>query len=201
MKKIMVLGAGTMGGGIAQAAASAGYGVFLWDMETSYVEKGLTDIKNNLEKLEAKGKTESDQTLKIISRIKGCTDFEVGKDADMVIEAVLENMEIKKKVYYELDQVIQPMAILATNTSSLSITAIASATRRPDKVIGMHFFNPVPKMQQVEVIKGIGTSEETYLATIHLAKKMGKTPVKIEEAPGFAVNRLLIPMINEAVIS
>ncbi len=199
MKKVLVLGAGTMGSGIAQVVAQAGHEVILRDIEMSFVEKGLATIKKNLDKLAEKGKLTAEGKTAVEQRIKGCVDLDEAKDVDLVIEAIIENLELKKKVYKELDEKIQPNAIFASNTSSLSITAIASATKRPDKVIGMHFFNPVPVMKLVEVIKGAGTSEETFEVIFKLAEEIGKTPVKIEEAPGFAVNRLLVPMINEAI--
>jgi len=199
MKKIMVLGAGTMGGGIAQVAAQSGYEVIVRDVETRFVEKGLATINKNLEKQVEKGKISAQEKAETQARLKGCIDIADGKDVDIVIEAIVENMDLKLKVYKELDSIIQPNAILASNTSSISITAIAAVTKRPDKVVGMHFFNPVPVMKLVEVIKGGATSEETFKTTFELAQKMGKTPVKVEEAPGFAVNRVLIPMINEAI--
>ncbi|MFY9175600.1 MAG: 3-hydroxybutyryl-CoA dehydrogenase [Peptococcia bacterium] len=198
MNKVMVLGAGTMGAGIAQVVAQAGCEVIIRDVEMRFVEKGLATIKKNLSKLVEKGKMTAEESAEIEKRIKGCVDLEDGQDVDLVIEAIIENLEVKKKVYQELDEKIQPKAILASNTSSLSITAIASATKRPDRVIGMHFFNPVPVMKLVEVIKGAGTSEETFKTVFEFAGKIGKTAVKVEEAPEFAVNRLLVPMINEA---
>jgi len=198
VKKVMILGAGTMGSGIAQVVAQAGYEVIIRDMETRFVEKGLATIKKNLGKLVEKGKMTAGEMAEIEKRLKGCVNLEEGKDADLVIEAIVENLELKEKVYRELDAVLQPEAILASNTSSLSITAIAAATKRPGKVIGMHFFNPVPVMQLVELIKGAGTSEETFALASEFVAKLGKTAVKVEEAPGFAVNRILVPMINEA---
>ncbi|MBZ4653956.1 MAG: hbd1 [Peptococcaceae bacterium] len=199
MKKVMVLGAGTMGSGIAQVVARAGYEVLLKDVETSYVEKGLATINMNLGRLVSKGKISQQEKADVEKRIKGCVNLEEGKDVDLVIEAVIENLELKKKVFQELDVVIQPNAVLASNTSSLSITALAAVTKRPHKVLGMHFFNPVPVMQLVELIKGANTAEETFNEALEFVKKVGKTPVKVEEAPGFAVNRILVPMINEAV--
>ena len=198
MKKIMVLGAGTMGSAIAQVAAQAGYDVVMRDIDLKFVEKGLNSIEKSLSKLVEKGKLSAEDKAGIKARIKGCVDIAEGKDADVVIEAILEKMELKKAVFQELDNVVQPDAILASNTSSLSITALAAATKRADKVIGTHFFNPVPVMKLVEIIKGAATSEETYRITYELIKTMGKTPVTVQEAPGFAVNRLLVPMINEA---
>lgn len=199
MKKIMVIGAGTMGSAIAQLAAQAGHDVIMRDIEVKYVEKGLSNIHKSLDRLVNKGTLTAPDKAGIIGRIKGTTNLADGKDVDFVIEAVMEKMELKKKVFRELDEVIRPDAILASNTSSLSITEVGSVTRRPEKVIGTHFFNPIPMMQLVEVVKGAATSEETFRETFTLIEKMGKTPVKVEEAPGFAVNRLLVPMINEAV--
>lgn len=199
MMKIMVLGAGTMGAGIAQVVAQAGYEVVIRDVDMRFVDKGISTIVKNLAKMVEKGKLSAERKAEIEGRIKGCVDLADGKDVDLVIEAIIENLELKKKVYQELDQVIQPNAILASNTSSLSITALGAATKRSDKVIGMHFFNPVPVMGLVEITKGAGSSEETFNLSFEFAKKVGKTPIRVEEAPGFAVNRILVPMINEAV--
>ncbi|MBI6871119.1 3-hydroxybutyryl-CoA dehydrogenase [Clostridium aciditolerans] len=197
--KIFVLGAGTMGSGIVQAFAQSGYEVVMRDIEESFVQRGFGIISKNLEKSVQKGKITEDEKKDIVSRITPTTDMSLAKDADLVVEAAVENMSIKKKIFAELDGLCKPEAILATNTSSLSITDVASATKRPDKVIGMHFFNPVPVMKLVEVIKGIATSEETKNIVVEVSKKLGKDPVEVEEAPGFVVNRILIPMINEAV--
>lgn len=194
----MILGAGTMGAGIAQVFAASGFEVVLRDVETSFVEKGIARIAKNLNKMVDKGKITNEEKDDILKRITGTTDLEVGKDADIVIEAIIENLEVKKQVFQELDKIVKPEAILASNTSSLSITAIGAATKRLDQVIGMHFFNPVPVMKLVEVIKGAATSNETFEIAFKLAQEVGKSPVKVEEAPGFAVNRILVPMINEA---
>lgn len=194
----MILGAGTMGSGIAQVVAQAGYEVIVRDVEQRFVDKGLAGVSKNLAKMVEKGKLTAEKKAEIEGRLSGTVDLAAGQDADLVIEAVIENLELKKKVYAELDAIVQPKAILASNTSSLSITALASCTKRPGQVIGMHFFNPVPVMSLVELIKGAGTSEETYAAAFEFVKSVGKTPVKVEEAPGFAVNRILVPMINEA---
>ena len=196
--KILVIGAGAMGSGIAQVAAQAGNDVYLRDIDIKFVEKGLAGITKNLTKLADKGKISAEEKDAILGRIKGILTIEEGKDADVVIEAAIERMDLKKKIFAELDEIVQPNAILATNTSSLSITDIASATKRPSKVIGMHFFNPVPVMALVEVIRGLAASDETYTTISELAKSLGKTPVLVEEAPGFVVNRILTPMINEA---
>lgn len=199
MKKIMVVGAGTMGAGIAQVLAQAGNQVVLRDIEQRFVDKGLSTISKNLDRLVNKEKITLETKAEVEGRITGTLDLESGKDADLIIEAIIENIEAKKRVFSELDNVCQPNTILASNTSSISITAIAAATKRPDKVIGMHFFNPVSVMKLVEVIKGAGTSNETFQEVYGIVKNAGKTPVTVEEAPGFAVNRLLLPMINEAV--
>ncbi|AQR94604.1 3-hydroxybutyryl-CoA dehydrogenase [Clostridium saccharoperbutylacetonicum] len=197
--KIFVLGAGTMGAGIVQIFAEAGYQVIMRDIEDSFVQKGFTNITKNLDKAVKKEKITEESRNEVLGRIIATTDINLAKDADLVIEAAIENMNIKKKIFAELDNVCKPETILATNTSSLSITDVASATKRPDKVIGMHFFNPVPVMKLVEVITGMATSAETKDTVIEITKKVGKDPVEVKEAPGFVVNRILIPMINEAV--
>lgn len=197
--KIFVLGAGTMGGGIVQTFAEAGYNVIMRDIEEGFVQRGLGAIAKNLQRNVEKGKMSEEEKNQILGRITATTDINLAKEADLIVEAAVENMEIKKKIFAELDGICKPEAILATNTSSLSITEVASATKRPDKVIGMHFFNPVPVMKLVEVIKGIATSKETSNAIMELSTKIGKDPVEVEEAPGFVVNRVLMPMINEAV--
>jgi 3-hydroxybutyryl-CoA dehydrogenase len=199
MKKVMVLGAGTMGSGIAQVVAQAGYEVIVRDVEQDFVDKGLAGIDKNLTKMVDRGKLSAEEKVEIQGRIKGTVDLADGKDVDLVIEAIVEDFEVKKKVFQELDELVQPKAILASNTSSLSITGIAACTKRPGQVIGMHFFNPVPVMKLVELINGAATTEETFAAAFEFVEKIGKTPVKIEESPGFAVNRMLVPMINEAV--
>ena len=199
MKKIGVLGTGTMGAGIIQVCAQNGYEVVLRARRQTSVDKGIATVEKNLSKMVAKEKITEDDKAAIMARIHGSTDIEIVKDADLIIEAATEDMEAKKALFAELDQLCAANTILATNTSSLSITEIASATNRPDKVIGMHFFNPVPAMKLVEIIKGLATSEETKSVIVELSQKLGKTPVEVEEAPGFVVNRILIPMINEAI--
>jgi len=196
--KILVLGAGTMGSGIAQTFAQSGYEVIIRDIDDEYVKKGIAGIDKNLSRSIKKKRLTEEEKTEILERISGTTDIKYAEDVDLVVEAAVENMDIKKKIFAELDEICKPEAILATNTSSLSITEIAAATNRPNKVIGMHFFNPVPVMKLVEVIKGIATDEETKKIIIDLSKELGKTPVEVEEAPGFVVNRILIPMINEA---
>ena len=199
MKKIGVLGTGTMGAGIIQVCAMNGYEVVLRARRQSSIDKGIATVEKNLSKLVAKEKITEETKAEVMARIHGSTEIEIVKDADLIIEAATEDMEAKKALFAELDALCGPDTILATNTSSLSITEIASATNRPDKVIGMHFFNPVPAMKLVEIIKGLATSEETKAAVVELTGALGKTPVEVEEAPGFVVNRILIPMINEAI--
>jgi len=200
IRKICVLGAGLMGSGIAQVSAEAGYEVSMRDIEDRFVQGGLNIIKKNYERAIGKGKMTKEQAESILSKVKGTLELaEAVKGAQIVIEAVIENMDLKKQVYGELDQLCAKDTILATNTSGLSITEIASMTKRPEKVIGMHFFNPVPVMKLVEIIKGQSTSEETFAVIKALSEKLGKTPITVNEAPGFAVNRILVPMINEAI--
>ncbi len=200
IKKICVLGAGLMGSGIAQVSAEAGYEVCMRDIEDRFVQGGLNIIKKNYERAISKGKMTKEQSDALLSKVKGMVDMvEAVKSAEVVIEAVIENIDLKKQVYKELDQLCAKDTILATNTSGLSITEIASMTKRPEKVIGMHFFNPVPVMKLVEIIKGQSTSEETFAVIKALSEKLGKTPITVNEAPGFAVNRILVPMINEAI--
>ena len=199
MKKIGVLGTGTMGAGIIQVLAQSGYEVVLRARRQTSVDGGLAKVTKNLEKMVAKEKITEDEKNEILGRVQGSTDISIVKDADLIIEAATEDMEAKKALFAELNELVGPDCILATNTSSLSITEIGAASGRPDKVIGMHFFNPVPAMKLVEIIKGLGTSEDTLNTVTELAKAMGKVPVEVEEAPGFVVNRILVPMINEAV--
>jgi len=200
IKKICVLGAGLMGSGIAQVSAEAGYEVSMRDIEDRFVQGGLNIIKKNYDRAISKGKMTKEQADALLSKVKGTVDMaEAVKGAQVVIEAVIENMDLKKQVYKELDQLCAKDTILATNTSGLSITEIASMTKRPERVIGMHFFNPVPVMKLVEIIKGQSSSEETFAVIKALSEKLGKTPITVNEAPGFAVNRILVPMINEAI--
>lgn len=198
MKKIFVLGAGTMGAGIVQAFAQKGCEVIVRDIKEEFVDRGIAGITKGLEKQVAKGKMTEEVKEEILSRISGTTDMNLAADCDLVVEAAIENMKIKKEIFAELDGICKPEAILASNTSSLSITEVASATKRPDKVIGMHFFNPAPIMKLVEIIRGIATSQETFDTVKELSVAIGKEPVEVAEAPGFVVNRILIPMINEA---
>ena len=198
MEKIFVLGAGTMGAGIVQAFAQKGYQVIVRDIKDEFVERGIAGINKGLSKQVAKGKMTEETKEDILSRISGTTDMSLAADCDLVVEAAIENMKIKKEIFAELDSICKPETILASNTSSLSITEVASATSRPEKVIGMHFFNPAPVMKLVEIIRGMATSQETFDAVKELSLAIGKEPVEVAEAPGFVVNRILIPMINEA---
>lgn len=199
MKKIGVLGTGTMGAGIVQVLAQCGYDVVMRSRRQTSIDKGMATVTKNLDRLVKKEKITAEDKEQVLARITGATDIEIVKDADLIIEAATEDLEAKKALFAELDELCKPGTILATNTSSLSITEIAAATNRPDKIIGMHFFNPVPMMKLVEIIKGIATSEETKTTILELTKALGKTPVEVEEAPGFVVNRVLIPMINEGI--
>ncbi|ROQ90719.1 3-hydroxyacyl-CoA dehydrogenase [Desulfosoma caldarium] len=200
VRKVSVLGAGIMGSGIAQVLAQAGYEVVLRDIEQRFVDRGLSAIKGNLDRAVAKNKMDAAEAQTVLGRIRGTTDMaEAASEADFVIEAVIENMELKRKVFQELDSLCSPETILASNTSGLSITEMASVTKRPHKVIGMHFFNPVPVMKLVEIIRGLATGEETFAVTKAMVEKIGKVPVEVKESPGFAVNRILCPMINEAI--
>lgn len=198
MKKVGVLGTGTMGAGIIQILAQNGYDVVMRARRQSSVDKGIAKVEKSLDRMVTKEKITAADKAAIMGRIQGSTDINIVADADLIIEAATEDLEAKKELFAELDKLCKPGTILATNTSSLSITEIGTATGRPDKVIGMHFFNPVPAMKLVEIIKGFATSAETKATIIELAKALGKTPVEVEEAPGFVVNRILVPMINEA---
>ncbi|OPX50851.1 3-hydroxybutyryl-CoA dehydrogenase [Clostridium thermobutyricum] len=198
MKKVFVLGAGTMGAGIVQAFAQKGYEVIVRDIKDEFVQRGIAGIDKSLTRLVSKGKMTEEVKEEILGRISGTTDMNMAADCDLVVEAAVENMKIKKEIFAELDKICKPETILASNTSSLSITEVASATSRPEKVIGMHFFNPAPVMKLVEIIRGIATSQETFDVVKELSVAIGKEPVEVAEAPGFVVNRILIPMINEA---
>src|SRR4051794_33699948 len=199
IRTIGVVGAGTMGHGIAQVAAQSGYDVVLADVAPQALERGVAQIGKSLEKLVGKGKLTAEQREHTLSRLRPASDLAALKDADLVVEAVVERLEVKKSVLAELDKICAPHTILATNTSSISITKLAAATARPEKVIGMHFMNPVPLMQLIEVIRGLATSQETYDAVEAASRAMGKTPVEVHDAPGFVSNRVLMPMINEAI--
>lgn len=199
MKKIGVLGTGTMGAGIIQVLAQNGYEVVLRARRQTSVDKGIATVTKNLEKMVTKEKITEAEKEEILGRVHGSTDISIVKDADLIIEAATEDMEAKKALFQELDELCKPETIIATNTSALSITEIAAATGRADKIIGMHFFNPVPAMKLVEIVKGLTTSEETRETIIELTKALKKTPVDVEEAPGFIVNRILIPVVNEGI--
>lgn len=200
IKTIGVVGAGTMGNGIAQVAAQAGYNVVMRDIEDRFVQGGLKNIDKFLSKSVEKGKMTADDKNAVMGRIKGTTKMEDLKDVDFVVEVVVEVMDVKKKVFAELDELTRKDVVLSTNTSSMSITEMATATKRPDKVVGMHFFNPVPLMRLVEVIRGMQTSDEAVAVTMELSRKLGKEPVEVRsDIPGFLVNRLLIPHFIEAI--
>ncbi len=199
MKKIGVLGTGTMGAGIIQVLAQNGYEVVMRARRQTSVDNGLATVEKNLDRLVKKEKITEADKAEIMGRITGSTDIEIVKDADLIIEAATENLEAKKALFAELDELCKPETIIATNTSALSITEIAAATNRPDKIIGMHFFNPVPMMKLIEIVKGLTTSEETRETILALCEAIGKTPVDVAEAPGFVVNRILIPMVNEGI--
>ena len=200
IRKIGVVGAGTMGNGIAQVAAQIGCDVVMRDIEDAFVERGLKSIDKFLSKSVEKGKVQAADKDTIMGRIKGTTNMADLKDVDFVVEAVIEDLDLKKSVFKELDGLCRPEVLLTTNTSSMSITEIAAATNRPDKVCGMHFFNPVPLMRLVEIIRGYATSDETIAAATDLAQKMGKITVEVKkDSPGFIVNRIMMPHMIEAI--
>ncbi len=198
MKKIVVIGGGTMGLDIAQVFAKKGYDVVVRDIKDEIIQASESRLVKSLEKMVARGKMEEAKKADILSHLSFTTDLGLAADADLVVEAAIENLDIKKSIFAELDQICKPETILATNTSSISITAIAAATKRADKFIGMHFFNPATVMKLVEVIRGAHTSDETTKIISDLSTEIGKEPVEVNEAPGFVVNKILVPMINEA---
>ncbi len=198
MKNVFVIGAGTMGSGIVQTAAMAGCHVKLYDLKQEFIDRGLKNIRSSWDKLTSKGILDKASADAALERISLTLDPADASGSDIIIEAAVEKMDIKQAIFRQFSGYASPTCILATNTSSLSITAIASAVDCPDKFIGMHFFNPVPRMALVEVIRGEKTSEKTYASVKEFAELLGKTPVTVNEYPGFVVNRLLIPMINEA---
>jgi 3-hydroxybutyryl-CoA dehydrogenase len=198
---IGVIGAGTMGNGIAQVAARAGYSVVMRDVTDEFLQRGLAAIDQSLDRDVAKSRLSEEEKGSIIGRIATTTEFETLRDASIVIEAVTESFAVKSEVFKTLDQITNPNAILASNTSSISITKLGAVTRRPEKVIGMHFMNPVPVMKLVEVIRGIATADETYERVRDLSEKLGKTALDCQDSPGFVSNRVLMPMINEAVFT
>jgi 3-hydroxybutyryl-CoA dehydrogenase len=201
MKNIVVIGAGTMGNGIAHTAAASGLDVTLVDVGQEILSRAMTTIDKNLQRGVDKGKMTADEKQAVVKRIKPSTDMQAVGEADLVIEAIVENLAAKTQLFEKLDKSTKADCILASNTSSISITKMAAATKRPDKVIGMHFMNPVPVMTLVEVIRGIATSDETYRRVEELSKKMGKTPIEVNDYPGFISNRVLMPMINEAIFA
>ncbi|MGB9771808.1 MAG: 3-hydroxybutyryl-CoA dehydrogenase [Candidatus Kapaibacteriota bacterium] len=199
IKKVFVLGAGTMGNGIAHTFAQYGFNVILCDAFEPALKNGIATIEKNLSRQVKKGTITEEQMKGTLARIAPTTNFNDGADADFVVEAVSENKELKFKIFADLDAMVRPEVILATNTSTISITEIASKTKKPEKVIGMHFMNPVPMMKLVEVIRGLSTSDETYETVKSLAEQLGKVPVLANDYPGFIANRILMPFINEAI--
>jgi 3-hydroxybutyryl-CoA dehydrogenase len=199
IKTVGVVGAGQMGNGIAQVAAFSGFQVVMSDIADSFVQKGLTTISKNLDRMVEKGKIPSQKKEEVMGRIKGTIQLQDMAHVDFAVEAATENEPLKLQIFKDLDRICRKDIILSSNTSSLSITKIASATQRPSQVIGMHFMNPVPVMQLVEIIRGLRTSQETYDTVKSLTEKMGKTPVEANDFPGFISNRILMPMINEAI--
>jgi 3-hydroxybutyryl-CoA dehydrogenase len=199
--KVAVMGAGQMGHGIAQVAAAAGHDVVLRDIEMRFVEKGLSGIEKGLARSVEKGKLQATDKDAALRRIRGTTDLKAAADADLVIEAIVEDRATKVALWRDLDAVVRKEAVFASNTSSIPITVLAAATGRPQSFVGMHFFNPVPAMKLVEVIRGVRTSDATRDFVVGAAKKMGKTPVEVNDFPGFISNRVLMPMINEAIFA
>lgn len=202
IKRVLVIGAGQMGSGIAQVMAQGGLDVVLRDIKDEFVQKGIKGIEKNLARAVEKNKMTAEDKEAILKRISGVVELDTAScNVDLVIEAAVENMDIKRDIFQTLDRLCPSHTILGTNTSSLPITAVGATTKRADKVIGMHFFNPAPVMKLVEVINGLATSEETFAAVKALAEQLGKTPVKVADFPGFIGNRIMIPMINEAVFT
>jgi 3-hydroxybutyryl-CoA dehydrogenase len=198
IKTVAVLGAGTMGNGIAHVFAKAGYRVILRDVEQRFLDRGMDTIGKNLDREIKKGKLAEAEKGKVLARVKSVTDMAAIAAVDFVVEAVPEKLEIKRAVLTEADRILRPEVIIASNTSSISVTTLAALTSRPDRFVGMHFMNPVPVMVLVEVIRALQTSDTTLATTMELAKKLGKTPVAVNDAPGFVSNRVLMPLINEA---
>jgi 3-hydroxybutyryl-CoA dehydrogenase len=201
VQKIMVIGAGQMGSGIAQVCAQAGYSVLLNDLKQEFVDRGLGVIKKNLNRQVEKERMTAQQMEEVLNNLTPSTELTDAKDMDLIIEAAVENMEIKTKIFSQLDEIAPAHAILASNTSSLPITEIAAATKRPEKVIGMHFMNPVPVMKLVEIIRGLATADEVYQTIEDITKTLKKVPVEVNDFPGFVSNRVLMPMINEAIFT
>jgi 3-hydroxybutyryl-CoA dehydrogenase len=200
-RKIAVVGAGTMGNGISQAFAVSGLDVVMTDVAQAQLDRATGAISASLDRLVKKEKMTAGDKAQALARIRASTDLAAVRDCDLVIEAATENLELKLRIFKQLDETARPEAVIASNTSSISITRLAAATRRPDKVIGMHFFNPVPVMALVEVIRGLQTSDATYAAVEAATKSIGKSPVQVRNSPGFVVNRMLCPMINEAIFA
>jgi 3-hydroxybutyryl-CoA dehydrogenase len=201
IRRVGVIGAGTMGNGIAHVLARGGYSVLLCDVEQQFLERGLETIAKNLDREVAKNKISADDKTATLARIVGVVDRGKLADCDFIVEAATEKFEIKAEIFRDLDRVTRPEVILASNTSSISITKLAALTKRPEKVIGMHFFNPVPMMKLVEVIRGLATSQETFDTVRDLAVRLSKTPVEVNDAPGFVSNRVLMPLLNEAMFA
>jgi len=202
MENIVVIGAGTMGNGIAHTAAASGFATTLIDVSDEFLQRGMKTISSNLQRGVDKGKMTTEEKQTILDRIQSTTDIDAAvANADIVIEAIMENLAAKIQLFEKLDKLTKPACILASNTSSISITKMAAATKRPEKVIGMHFMNPVPVMTLVEVIRGIATSDDTYQRVEDLSKRMGKTAIEVNDYPGFISNRVLMPMINEAIFA
>ncbi len=199
IKQVAVIGAGTMGNGIAHVFAQYGYNVVLVDIKEEYLERAFKTISKNMDRQIKKGTLTEDEKKAALSRILPTTDIEQVKDVDFVVEAVIENKDLKKDIFKKLDEITKPEVILASNTSSISITELGATTNRPDKVVGMHFMNPVPVMKLVEVVKGQLTSDETVETVLELSQKLGKDPALVNDYPGFVANRILMPMINEAI--
>lgn len=201
IQKVSVIGSGTMGNGIAQVFAMNGFGVTLIDIKQDFLDRAMNTISGSLDRVVKKGTiTEADKAA-ALSRLASSTDFAKAKDSQLVVEAITEDLAIKRELFAKLESICPPATIFASNTSSLPITQLASATKRPDKFIGMHFMNPVPVMKLVEIIRGLATSQETYETTRDLSVKLGKTPVEVQDYPGFIANRILMPMINEAIFA
>jgi 3-hydroxybutyryl-CoA dehydrogenase len=201
IKRVGVIGAGTMGNGIAHVFARSGFAVVLCDVEQRFVERGLSTIAKNLDREVAKHKISADEKAATLARIAGVVDRGALAECDFIVEAATEKFEIKAEIFRDLERVTRAEVILASNTSSISITRLAAITKRPEKIIGMHFFNPVPVMKLVEVIRGLATSQETFSETRNLSLKLEKTPVEVNDAPGFVSNRVLMPLLNEAMFA
>jgi 3-hydroxybutyryl-CoA dehydrogenase len=201
IKKVGVIGAGTMGNGIAHVFAKSGYEVVLRDVDDSFLDRGMNAIIQNMEREVAKGKLTSEERDAALGRIEGFVKMDALAECDFIVEAAVEKFEIKAELFRDLDRICRPEVVLSSNTSSISITKLGAQTKRPEKVVGMHFFNPVPVMKLVEVIRGLATSQETYDTVRALALKLDKTPVEVNDAPGFVSNRVLMPLLNEAMFA